>query len=61
MQGGTIKKRNKGGAMKHYQIRYIVQESEDGVLWHDLMDCMSEEEAVDEVIMLQDTELRRVS
>lgn len=47
--------------MKHYQIRYIVQESEDGVLWHDLMDCMSEEEAVDEVIILQDTELRRVS
>lgn len=47
--------------MKHYQIRYIVQESEDGVLWHDLMDCTSEEEAVNEVIMLQNTELRRVS
>lgn len=61
MQGGTIKERDKGGLMKHYQIRYIVQESEDGVLWHDLMDCASEEEAVDEVIILQDTELRRVS
>ena len=46
--------------MKRYQIRYIVQESEDGVLWHDLMDCASEEEAVEEVIVLQGTELERV-
>lgn len=47
--------------MKHYQIRYIVQESEDGVLWHDLTDCACEEEAVEEVIMLQGAELRKVS
>ena len=45
--------------MKHYQIRYIVQESEDGVLWHDLMDCASEEEAVKEMILLQNKELER--
>ena len=45
--------------MKRYQIRYIVQESEDGVLWHDLADCASEEEAIDEVIMLQGAELAR--
>lgn len=45
--------------MKQYQIRYIVQESNDGVLWHDLMDCMSEEEAVQEVIMLQDNQLKK--
>lgn len=45
--------------MKQYQIRYVVQESEDGVLWHDLIDCASEEEAVDEVIVLQGTELER--
>ena len=47
--------------MKRYQIRYIVQESEDGVLWHELADCASEEEAVKEVVLLQNTELRRVS
>lgn len=28
-----------------YQIRYLVQKSEDGVLWHDEAVCMSEEEA----------------
>lgn len=28
-----------------YQIRYVVQKSEDGVLWHDEAVCMSEEEA----------------
>lgn len=27
------------------QIRYVVQKSEDGVLWHDEALCMSEEEA----------------
>lgn len=42
-----------------YQIRYVVQESADGVLWHDLADCASEEEAVAEVIELQDKELKR--
>ena len=35
--------------MKQYQIRYIVQESEDGVLWHDIADCICEEEAVEEI------------
>lgn len=45
--------------MKQYQIRYIVQESDDGVLWHDVADCMSEEEAVQEVIELQDKALKK--
>ena len=32
-----------------YQIRYIVQSSKDGVLWHDVADCMSEEEAIETI------------
>lgn len=32
-----------------YQIRYVVQESKDGVLWRDVADCMSEEEAIEEI------------
>lgn len=44
--------------MKQYQIRYVVQESEDGVLWHDVADCMAEEEAVEEIILLQDKALK---
>ena len=44
--------------MKQYQIRYIIQESDDGVSWHDVADCMSEEEAVQEVIELQDKALK---
>lgn len=44
--------------MKQYQIRYVVQESKDGVLWHDVADCMSEEEAVQEVIELQNNILK---
>lgn len=44
---------------KQYQIRYVIQESTDGVLWHDVADCMSEEEAVEELIELQDNELKR--
>ena len=42
-----------------YQIRYIVQKSEDGVLWHDVADCASEEEAEEEMIVKQDRELRK--
>ena len=34
---------------KQYQIRYVVQGSNDGVLWHEVANCMSEEEAVEEV------------
>ena len=34
---------------KKYQIRYIVQESTDGVEWHEVADCMSEEEALEEI------------
>lgn len=45
--------------MKQYQIRYIVQESDDGVLWHDIADCICEEEAVEEMILLQNEELKR--
>ena len=44
--------------MKQYQIRYIVQESDNGVLWHDVADCICEEEAVQEVIELQDKALK---
>lgn len=42
-----------------YQIRYVVQESEDGVLWHDVCDCASEEEAEEEMIVKQQEELER--
>ena len=34
---------------KQYQIRYVVQGSNDGVLWHEVANCMSEEEAVEEI------------
>ena len=44
---------------KQFQIRYIVQESEDGVLWKDVADCICEEEAVEEIIELQNKELER--
>lgn len=44
--------------IKQYQIRYVVQESTDGVLWRDVADCMSEEEAVGEVIELNDKQLK---
>lgn len=30
-----------------YQIRYLVQSSKDGVLWHDEAVCMALEEAED--------------
>lgn len=43
---------------KQYQIRYVIQGSNDGVLWHEIADCMSEEEAVKEVIELQDEALK---
>ena len=44
---------------KQFQIRYVVQESVDGILWRDVADCASEEEAVAEVVELQDNELKR--
>lgn len=44
---------------KQYQIRYVVQGSNDGVLWHEVANCMSEEEAVEEVIELQDKALKQ--
>lgn len=34
---------------KQYQVRYVVQESVDGVFWHDIADCASEEEAQEEI------------
>ena len=36
-----------------YQIRYVVQKSEDGVLWHDVAQCASEEEAEEELKELE--------
>ena len=33
---------------KYYQIRYVVQGSDNGVLWQDICDCMSAEEAEEE-------------
>lgn len=44
---------------KQYQIRYVIRESTDGVLWHDVADCICEKEAVEELIELQDNELKR--
>lgn len=44
--------------MKQYQIRYVVQASDNGVEWHEVADCMSEEEAVQEIIELQDIALK---
>lgn len=38
---------------KQYQIRYVVQGSNDGVLWYEVANCMSEEEAVEELNELQ--------
>ena len=32
-----------------YQIRYVVQASKDGVLWRNVADCMSEQEAIEEI------------
>lgn len=39
-----------------YQIRYLVQESKDGVLWRDVAVCMSEEEAEEEIEELKGVE-----
>lgn len=36
-----------------YQIRYVVQESKDGVLWRDVADCICEEEALEEIKELE--------
>lgn len=44
--------------IKQYQIRYIVRESTDGVLWRDVADCICEEEAVAEIIELNDKQLK---
>lgn len=43
---------------KQYQIRYLVQGGDDGVLWHDVATCMSEEEAIEELNELQGDTLK---
>lgn len=41
-----------------YQIRYIVQQSEDGVLWEDVADCICEEEALEEIKELKERDTK---
>lgn len=46
---------------KQYQIRYIIQESTDGVLWREVANCASEEEALDDIKELEEQAEKELS
>lgn len=49
---------NKNECKMKYQIRYIVQKSNDGVSWEDVADCICEEEALEEIKELKERSIK---